>query len=54
MTQNQREKQNNTLQCSTDVAVHVEECSLAPNPNPSAADDPRIAVGDGALLRIFS
>jgi hypothetical protein len=27
MTQNQRGKQNNTLQCSTAVAVRVEECS---------------------------
>ncbi len=27
---------------------------LASNPNPSAAEEPRIAVGDGALLLIFS
>jgi hypothetical protein len=27
---------------------------LAPNPNPSAAEEPRIAVGDGALTLIFS
>jgi hypothetical protein len=50
--QNQRDKQNSTLQCSPAVAVRGG--MLAPNPNPSAAEGPRIAVGDGALLLIFS